>query len=448
MVGTLPRILVLKADLRAFPRSLPSRYTMQERSSPGQGKGPPYIDYLNAPGTPQRESEAVTPPPPPASALPATPSRVAPEARRSTTWPLLWLLVFLIALVAGVSQLERITYSIFRARQRAALDTLESARLTSFSHASKLVAEGVGRSVVPIEVIDGSGDVGDWLAGAGRVFPRNGQGSGVIVDEDGYVITNYHVISTAEQIVVHLPEGSSKTAEVVGFDAFADLAVLKIDAEGLLPLKWGDSDVLTAGDPVWAIGSPFGLDNSITMGIVSAKGRRVVDGERYQNYLQTDAVVNPGNSGGALVNIRGELVGINTAIVGQDYRGISFAIPSGIAREVYERIRQTNGNFQRGWLGVRLDAARGERRQGSRSDTPSGAHVAGVLDGSPAETAGIQSGDIIVEWNGRSVADRQELMWHVAGTNPGVSVEAKLLRDGETVSVTVKVGAQPEELQE
>lgn len=430
---------------------------MQEHLSSGDEHRPPFIDYLNAgDNPPASESGSATPPPPP-------PQPVAVAARRPAT-PLLWFLTFLLTLlvfivlldlVAGVRLIERISYSIGRGQQRAALETLENAQLTSFSHASKLVAEGVVRSVVPIEALDANGDA-DLLSsfmGSPEGSIRSGQGSGVIVDDEGYVLTNHHVIAGAKKILVHLPDRSPVLARVVGYDPLTDLAVLKVDAGGLLGLNWGNSDELESGDPVWAVGSPYGLDNSITMGIVSAKGRHNVNASlnggqrpRYENYLQTDAAVNPGNSGGALVNIRGELVGINTAIVGPTYQGISFAIPSRMAREVYESIRENNGVFNRGWLGVRLEQLTHSRRTELGIEERGGALVVEVIPDSPAEKAGLSAGDLIVQWGDQKVADQRELLWQVATTPPGSEVEIVILRDQEQQTLSVSLVDWPSEL--
>ena len=435
---------------------------MQERSLSGDENRPPYVDYLNVQGTgPASDSD---PTPGPGNSIPGdplpgegppvtdSPPVVEPtlgiptsgtSSSRPALVPLIWVLGFLLTLLVVVTQVERISYSIGRGQQRAALEALENAQLTSFSQASKRVAEGVVRSVVPIETLDATGAV------------QIGQGSGVVVDEAGYILTNFHVIRGASAIRVYLPEGLPVLAEVVGVEPDADLAVLKIDAGGLLALKWGDSDKLESGDPVWAVGSPYGLDNSVTMGIISAKGRRNIDGRgsgrlggevepRFQDYLQTDAVVNPGNSGGALVNIRGELVGINTAIVGKTYGGISFAIPSSMARVVYEQLRNNDGKFVPGWLGVSLARTTSWGQDSQRLESlVRGALVTGVVAGSPAEKAGIGAGDVIVRWNDRVVEDQRDLLWQVAATSPGTTVEVTVRREEEDHTLSVEITDWP-----
>lgn len=434
---------------------------MQERSFPADDQGPPYVDYLNAAGSEQgaqgdqevqgeslegerqaggdhaSEPACELPPVQDDDRAVEDGSAMAVAARstsRLSATPLVWVLGFLLALLVVVSQVERIAYSIGRGQQRAALEALENAQLTSFSQASKRVAEGVVRSVVPIETID----------------TRGGQGSGVIVDEEGYIVTNFHVVRGAGAVRVYLPEGSPVMAKVVGVEPDADLALLKIEAGGLLALKWGDSDKLESGDPVWAVGSPYGLDNTVTMGIISAKGRRNIgeggprSGEpRFQNYLQTDAVVNPGNSGGALVNIRGELIGINTAIVGDTYGGISFAIPSSMVRVVYEKLRENNGEFQPGWLGVSLARMTSGQRNTLGLNSSGGALVTGIVKDSPAEKAGIAENDVIVRWNDRPVADQPDLLWQVAATSPGTKVDVVVKRDKFEKTLSVEIADWP-----
>ena len=183
-------------------------------------------------------------------------------------------------------------------------------------------------------------------------WETGGQGSGVIIDPAGYILTNYHVVRGANEIRISLSDGRKVDANLVGRDAATDLAVLKVAADGLLAAEWGDSNDLEVGALVWAVGSPFGLQRSITFGILSAKNRAGVAGTVYQDFLQTDAAVNPGNSGGPLVDARGRVVGINTAIVGEAYQGISFAIPSSVARGVYERLKTTGRVERAGWVSV------------------------------------------------------------------------------------------------
>jgi serine protease Do len=300
-----------------------------------------------------------------------------------------------------------------------------------------LVAQAIERSVVFISTRSMNSDE------AARAVPEAaGQGSGVIIDETGYILTNFHVVLGASHIVVHLADGRTELADVVGVDEYSDLAVLKIDAEDLMAAKWGNSDDLEPGDPVWAIGSPYGLDNSVTFGIVSAKGRNGIGATRYQDLLQTDAAVNPGNSGGALVSAKGELVGINTAIMGSAFRGISFAIPSNMAREVFDRL-QADGEVPRGWLGVRLDRLSPAAAKSAGIEEGRGVVIIEVLGGSPALAAGLKPDDIVVKWQGQPVEDPRRFSFLVAETEPATVAEIEVIRDGVALALEVEVGRLP-----
>jgi serine protease Do len=256
-------------------------------------------------------------------------------------------------------------------------------------------------------------------------------------------VTNYHVIASADEIQVKLADGRTFVAEVVGDDAKNDLAVLKIKADKLVPAPWGDSDALQVGEMVWALGNPFGLDNSLTFGIVSAKARRVpIARDRYSEYLQTDTAVNPGNSGGPLVNMKGEVVGINTAIVGPTFQGISFAIPSNVVRRVYEQIKES-GSIANGFLGVDLMNLNPVLAQRLGIEQLEGALVRGVVIGSPAEKAGVEPGDFVVAWNGEKLADAQQLSQNIAGTAPGTQAKMTVIRNGEEIQLEVTVGRRP-----
>jgi serine protease Do len=229
----------------------------------------------------------------------------------------------------------------------------------------------------------------------------------------------------------------------VGEDAASDLAVLKINVPGLVAAKWGDSDKLNVGDQVLAVGSPYGLARTVTAGIISAKGRRgMALGSVYQDFLQTDAAVNPGNSGGPLVNMRAEVVGINTAIYGRAYQGISFAIASNIAQDVCERLRKT-GRVERGWLGVQLQEIDPRLASRLRLKNTRGALVSAVVAGSPAERAGLQPGDVILQWNGKPINSRDDLPLAVAATPVGKSAKVLLVREGQQMELAVTVGPSP-----
>jgi len=312
-----------------------------------------------------------------------------------------------------------------------------------------LVVKAVEPSVVGIEtvqVVDGRVPRDEWafpLRGPYQLRAQ-GEGSGVIMDAEGYVVTNFHVIGRADKITVKLAdERTVDDVQVVGVDPATDIAVLKIGASGLTAAKWGDSDAVDVGDSVLAVGNPFRLARTVTSGIISAKSRRgIVEDLSYQDFLQTDAAVNPGNSGGPLVNMSGEVVGINTAIYGERYQGISFAIPSHIAKDVYEKIK-TTGTVARGWLGVGLAVFTEKSAARLGLEEPHGALVGSVVPGSPAEKAGIQIDDVIVHWNDEPIDDATDLRMAVAGTKIGSKAKVKLLRGGRTEEVTVTVGQRP-----
>jgi serine protease Do len=361
------------------------------------------------------------------------------------------IFLFILALVVAVLVLpylvEAIEFAVTRGRERAQAEVAKQqlASLPATESRYTIVAKAIEPSVVGVVTTQGAQRVDEWshLFGLGPQLQAQSLGSGVIVDSSGYIVTNYHVVANAESIVVKLSEGRAiEEVTLVGEDPASDLAVLKIDTRGLVAAKWGDSDKLEVGEQVLAVGSPFGLARTVTAGIISAKGRRgVAQGSAYQDFLQTDAAVNPGNSGGPLVNMRGEVVGINTAIASHSggYEGISFALPSNLAKDVYERLR-TTGRVERGWLGVELQDI--DRRLAGRLGLKEarGALVANVLRDSPAEKAGIQPGDVIVQWNGKPVESRDDLPLLVARSEIGQNVKVVLVRDGQRLELTVKVG--------
>lgn len=270
-------------------------------------------------------------------------------------------------------------------------------------------------------------------------------GSGVIVDaKGGYVVTNHHVIEGAEEITVTLQDRRKFTAKLIGTDPDSDLAVLKIPAENLTQVVLGDSDKLEVGDFVVAIGSPFGLSQTVTSGIVSGLGRSGLGIEGYEDFIQTDASINPGNSGGALVDFDGKLIGVNTAIVAPSGGnvGIGFAIPINMARVVTEQLIE-HGEVRRGQLGVHVQDLTQELARALNTDVTQGAVVARVLAGSPAEKAGLQVGDIVVAVHGRPVHDADDLRNAVGLLRVGQRVELEVLRRGKQRTVTAKVG-EPE----
>ncbi|MFA4918365.1 MAG: DegQ family serine endoprotease [Thermodesulfovibrionales bacterium] len=273
-----------------------------------------------------------------------------------------------------------------------------------------------------------------------RDHKQSGLGSGVIVDEDGYILTNNHVIKDADEIKVKLSDQREFKGKVIGTDRKTDLAVIKVDAKNLPAVRFGDSDNLKVGSTVLAIGNPFGLTQTVTSGIVSATGRANVGIADYEDFIQTDAPINPGNSGGALVNIKGELVGINTAIVSTTggYQGIGFAIPSAMAKAVMESLIK-NGKVVRGWLGVSIQPLTPELAKQFNLKDGEGVLVGDVVEDSPSEKAGIQRGDVITEFDGKEVRDVTSLRNMVAGTEPDKVVKIKLIRDGKPNTMEVKI---------
>jgi serine protease Do len=278
-------------------------------------------------------------------------------------------------------------------------------------------------------------------------FRQQGLASGFIIDRDGTILTNNHVVDNAEKIVVRLSNDDRQfVAKVVGKDARTDLAVIRIDANGDLPvLPLGDSDQLRVGEWVVALGSPFGLQNSITAGIVSAKSRQIGAGA-YDDFIQTDASINPGNSGGPLINMKGEVVGINSAILSRSggNLGIGFAIPVNLVKDLLPELR-AKGKVTRGWLGVSVQKITPEIAESLGLEKARGALIAAVMPGSPAERAGLRTGDVIVEYAGKPIADSSELPLVVARTAIGTRTEVKVLRDEKEISFPVAIMELKEE---
>jgi serine protease Do len=274
--------------------------------------------------------------------------------------------------------------------------------------------------------------------------PRSSLGSGFIVSADGYVVTNHHVVAGGGQIVVRLDRGTEHPARVVGTDPATDLALLRLETSGLASLTLGDSDRLEVGEPVMAIGNPFGLDQTVTTGIVSAKERFIGSGP-YDDFIQTDASVNPGNSGGPLIDHRGAVVGINTAIFSQTGGsvGIGFAIPINLAKTVLLQLRE-RGTVVRGWLGVALRPVAPDVAQRAGLEGMRGVLVEGVVDGSPARRGGIRAGDIIVAVGDQTVAGPRDLSRRIAGIPPGTRVEVTVVRDRTRRTLGIELGQMPE----
>lgn len=272
-------------------------------------------------------------------------------------------------------------------------------------------------------------------------FVQRGLGTGVIVSEDGYIITNNHVVADADDVTVTLFDDRTFDAEVIGTDEKTDLAVLKIEGDDLLAAKLGDSDEIQVGDWVVAMGNPFGLSQTLTVGVVSAKGRANVGIADYEDFIQTDAAINPGNSGGPLVTLNGEVVGINTAIATRSggYQGIGFAIPSNMVRHVMDAIIE-DGSVVRGWLGVTIQDLTDDLARSFGFDGTDGVLIGDVVDGGPADKAGLECGDIIIKYDGRSVDNMNEVRNRVAETKPGTKVDVEIFRDGDRKTIAVEIG--------
>jgi serine protease DegQ len=269
-------------------------------------------------------------------------------------------------------------------------------------------------------------------------------GSGVIVSADGYILTNHHVIEAADDIQVALPDGKTLPAKVVGTDPETDVAVLKVQHAALPAITFAKQDGLSVGDVVLAIGNPFGVGQTVTMGIVSALGRSHLGINTFENYVQTDAAINPGNSGGALVDGSGNLVGVNTAIFSRSggSLGIGFAIPVSIVRQVMEQII-AHGGVTRGWVGIEVQEINPEIAESFGLKSTDGALIAGVLRGGPADRAGIHPGDVLVAVNGKPVTDSVSLLNLIAGLAPGQTAQLRLIREQKELQAVATVEKRP-----
>lgn len=279
---------------------------------------------------------------------------------------------------------------------------------------------------------------------APRTHKERSLGSGVIVQSDGLIITNNHVVNEADEIKVFLSDKREFKAKLIGTDSKTDLAVVKIDADGLQTVRWADSDRLEVGELVLAVGNPFGLNQTVTMGIVSAVGRASMGIAEYEDFIQTDAAINPGNSGGPLVNVRGEVVGINTAIFSRSggNMGIGFAVPSNLAHSVLEQLVR-GGRVVRGWLGVSIQELSPELAAQFGLESTAGVLVSDVVEDGPAKKAGFERGDVVVEYDGKAVENPTQLRNAVAQTPIGKRVTVKLIRDKTPKSVEVTIAEQP-----
>lgn len=273
-------------------------------------------------------------------------------------------------------------------------------------------------------------------------FEQRGLGSGVIISDDGYILTNNHVVGEADEVNVTLSDNREFHAELIGTDKSTDLAVLKIDVNDLEPADLGDSDALEVGEWVLAMGSPFGLDQNVTAGIISAKSRANVGLTDNEDFIQTDAAINPGNSGGPLVNLHGEVVGINTASASRSggYMSVGFAIPSAMVRHVMDSII-ADGHVTRGWLGAMIQDLDDDLAESFGYDSTDGVLIGDLVDDGPGKQSGLQSGDIVITYDGDPVESANELRNAVACTSPENSVELEIFRDGDRRTITVETAS-------
>lgn len=279
-------------------------------------------------------------------------------------------------------------------------------------------------------------------------FKSQSLGSGFIISADGYVLTNAHVVSEADEVIVKLSDKREFKAKIVGFDRRTDVALLKIDANGLPKVNIGDPNQLKVGEWVAAIGSPFGLENTMTAGIVSAKGRALPQ-ENFVPFIQTDVAINPGNSGGPLFNLKGEVVGINSQIYSRSggSMGLSFSIPIDVAMDIANQLK-AGGKISRGWLGIAIQEMSKELAESFGLKNTAGALIAGIEKSSPAEKAGLEPGDVIVKFDGKVIASSNDLPRVVAATKPGKTVQAEIMRKGILKTISVTVGDLPVERDE
>jgi serine protease Do len=384
-----------------------------------------------------------------------------PSPARPRLGGLIFLAIVLALVFGGPTLAYRIEYELTRGQLQARSEhaaaelseldkKAELVKLSDTSRAFRLVAERIEPCVVHIDTEQvarerGGNNAFDEFFGIpnGREYREIGQGSGVIVDSAGYILTNYHVIQGASRVDVRLSDGRTiNEVTLVGSDVLTDLAVLKINATGLPSATFGDSKQLEVGDWVLAVGNPYGLDRTVTAGIVSAKQRRALaENSAYQNFLQTDAAVNPGNSGGPLVNIKGEVIGITTAIVGKAYQGISFAIPTEVVTDVYKNLKE-RGSVPRGYLGVGLQELTPDLARKLKLGDLEGVLISGVQPDSPAAKAGLEPGDVVTEFNGEKVHEPTELRLLVAAVKPDSTIKLKIIRDSQERTLDVVIGAR------
>ncbi len=394
------------------------------------------------------------------SVEPLAPSRDTHPLHLVTSTLLSLLMVLALLLAARVlvpSLVESIRYGWYRGQLRAEYELsgqrLKSVSLDSLAEVSQLVSSRVSPSVVHINMLRDQATLDRYETLFGSQHPSmrlEGQGSGFVIDNAGHILTNQHVVE-GNDIEVTLSDGRRLPARIVGVDLLTDLAVLKVEADGLMPVEWGNSDEVVVGTPVWAAGSPFGLQQTVTFGIISGKHRvdfratrydkTVQGGTAYGDMMQSDVALNPGNSGGPLVNSMGEVVGVNAAILGETYHGISFSIPSKVAQRVAgELIAQ--GEVSRGWLGVMMEDLTDDERFDANGNLVPGVRVKGfpLKLPSPAKDAGLEAGDIIVEFQSKTVMSQVELMQTIGETQVGSNAQIVVRRQDKKRRFEVLIG--------
>ena len=278
-----------------------------------------------------------------------------------------------------------------------------------------------------------------------REFRQRGMGSGSIIDSEGYILTNHHVVGVADRIIVVMYDGEEKDAKIVGTDPESDIAVIKIEGNGLPVLPMGDSEKILVGEDVIAVGNPFGLIQTVTYGIVSAKGRTNVGINEYENFIQTDAAINPGNSGGPLVNLRGEIVGVNSAIFSQSggYQGIGFAVPINMASKIMKDLID-KGSVSRGWLGVGIQDVSQDLAKAFELKNTKGSLITAVMENTPAQRAGMLKGDVVVRINDKLIQNSNHLRNEIANAGAFTEIDLELIREGKSINIKLKLDERPQ----